>query len=57
MVDAEKTVSFMCWENWTATFKNEIRIFNNTTYKNKLKMDYRPKCKAGYYETLGGKHR
>ena len=39
MVDGEKTVSFMCWENWTATLKNEIIIFNNTTYENKLKMD------------------
>ena len=36
---------------------NKVRTLPNTTDKNKLKMDYRPKCKAGYYETLRGKHR
>jgi len=39
------------WENWTATCKkNEIRIFFNTTHKNKLKMDERPTCKTRYYQ-------
>ena len=46
-----------CWENWTATCKNEIRILPNTIHKNKLKMVKRPKCKARHYKTLGGKHR
>ena len=36
---------------------NKVRTLPNTTDKNKLKMNYRPKCKAGYYETLRGKHR
>ena len=26
-----------CWENWTATCKNEIRTLPNTIHKNKLK--------------------
>ena len=29
--------------------KNEIRILPNPIHKNKLKMDYRPKCKARTY--------
>ena len=37
--------------------KNEIRTFSPTTYKNKLKMDYRPKCKTVNYKNLRGKHR
>ena len=37
--------------------KNEIRTLPNTTHKNKLKMDQRPKCKARHYQTLRGKHR
>ena len=28
-----------CWENWTATCMNEIRILPNTIHKDKLKMD------------------
>ena len=27
------------------------------TYKNKLKMDQRPKCKTGHYKTIRGKHK
>ena len=27
-----------CWENWTATCRNEIRILPNTIHKDKLKM-------------------
>ena len=38
-------------------WRNEIRSFFNTIHKNKLKMDQRPKCKAGHYKTLRGKHR
>ena len=46
------------WENWTATCKNnEIRTYPNTTHKNKLKMDQRPKCEAGLYKILRRKHR
>ena len=37
--------------------KNEIRILPNTIYKNKLKMDSRPKYKTGHYKTLRGKYR
>ena len=29
--------------------KKEIRSFFNTTHKNKLKMDYRPKCETRHY--------
>ena len=29
--------------------KKEIRSFFNTTHKNKLKVDYRPKCETRYY--------
>ena len=35
--------------------KNEIRTLPNTRHKNKLKMNQRPKCKAGHYKTLRGK--
>ena len=28
-----------CWENWTATCKNEIRTLPNTIHKDKLKND------------------
>ena len=37
--------------------KNEIRTFSPTTYKNKLKMDYRPKCKTRNLRTPKRKHR
>ena len=37
--------------------KNEIRTLPNTIHKEKLKMDYKPKSKAGYYSTVRGKHR
>ena len=37
--------------------KNEIRTFSNIKYKNKLKVDERPKCKTGYHETPWGNHR
>ena len=36
--------------------KNEIRTLN-TIYKNKLKMDSKPKYKTRYYKILRGKHR
>ena len=31
-----------------------MRTLFTTIHKNKLKMDYRPKCKTGYYKTLRG---
>ena len=37
--------------------KSEIRSFFNTTQKNKLKTDERPKCEIRYYKTPRGKHR
>ena len=37
--------------------KEKIRTFSNTIYKNKLKMNQRPKCKARYYKTLREKYR
>ena len=36
--------------------RNEIRTTPNI-YKNKLKMDQRPKCKINYYKTPKRKHR
>ena len=35
----------------------ELKTFLNTTGKNKLKMNQRPKCKAKHYKTLRGKYR
>ena len=32
--------------------QNEIRTLPNTTHKDKLKMDQRPKCKTRNYKTL-----
>ena len=37
--------------------KSEIGTLPNTIHKNKLKMDWRSKCKAAYYKTLRGKCR
>ena len=37
--------------------KNEIRSFFNTIHKNKLKMDYRPKCEIRHYKTSKGNRR
>ena len=37
--------------------KNKIRAFFNTIWKNKLKVDKRPKYKIGYYKTPRRKHR
>ena len=37
--------------------KNEFRTLPNTIHKDKLKMDYRPKCKTRNCKTLRGKHR
>ena len=36
-------------------WKNEDRTLDNTIYKNKPKMDLRPKCKTGYHKTPRGK--
>ena len=49
-----------CWENGTVRCKKKkkkVRSFFNSIYKNKLKMDLRPKCKIAYYKTSRGKHR
>ena len=37
--------------------KNETRTLFNTIHKNKIKMDYRYKCKTRNYKTSRGKHR
>ena len=37
--------------------KNEIRTLPNAIDKDKLKMDYKTKCKIRNYKTLRGKHR
>ena len=37
--------------------KNEIRALPNTTHKDKLEMDQRPKCKTRSRKTLRRKHR
>ena len=37
--------------------KNEIRTLPNAIHKDKLKMDYKTKCKIRNYKTLRGKHR
>ena len=34
--------------------RNQNTTFSNTIYKNKLKMDYRPKCKTGNRKTPRG---
>ena len=37
--------------------KNEIRTLPNAIDKDKVKMDYKTKCKIRNYKTLRGKHR
>ena len=37
--------------------KNEVRTLPNTIHKDKLNMDYRPKCKIRNYKTPKRKHR
>ena len=46
-----------CSENWTATCKRMKSEPSVTKYKNKLKMDSRPKCKTGNHKTPRRKHR
>ena len=38
-------------------FPEIIQFTNYTRHKNKLKLDYRPECKAGHYKTLRGNQR
>ena len=40
------------WEKWTATHKKTKLEHSLAPYKNKLKMDYRPKRKTRFYKTL-----
>ena len=37
--------------------KNETRTFSDTMHRNKLKVDYRIKCKTEHDKTLRGKYR
>ena len=39
------------------TEKNEIKSFPNSIYKNKFKMDLKPKSKTKNHKTPGGKFR
>ena len=57
--NGEKTASSISGAGKTGQLyvKNEIRTLLNTIHKNKLKMDYRPKCKTRHYKILRGKHR
>ena len=57
--NGEKTASSIsgAGETGQAHVKNEIRTLPNTVHKDKLKMDYRPKCNIRNYKTLRGKHR
>ena len=52
----EKTVSSITGAGKTGQLnvREEIRTFSNTIYKNKLKMDWRSKCKTGYQKTPKG---
>ena len=45
-----------CWENWSTTCKR-MKLDYFLTPKNKLKMDYRSKCKTRNYKTPRGEHR
>ena len=46
-----------CWENWTATQKNETRPFSYIIHKDKLKMGERPQCETGIRQNPRGEHR
>ena len=53
----DSLINKLCWKNLTAAWKwMKLRTLSNTIYKNKLKMDYRPKFKTRYNKTLRGKH-
>ena len=52
-----KTASSINVAGETGQLKNKIRTLPNTIHKDKLKMDYRPKCKTRNYKTFRRKHR
>ena len=54
--NGENSVSFTSDARKTGQ-KNETRTLLNTIHKNKLKVDYKPKCKTKNYKILKGKHR
>ena len=57
--NGEKTVSSVAAAGKTEQpcVKNETRTLPNTICKSKLKMDLRPRCKAGHYKIPRRKHR
>jgi len=57
--NGEKTVSSVDAAGKTEQpcIRNETRTLPNTIHKSKLKMDLRPRCKAGHCKTPRRKHR
>ena len=57
--NGEKTISLTSGEGKTgqSLVKEWIRTVSNTMDKNKLKMDWRSKCKTRNYKIPRGKHR
>ena len=55
----EKTISLTsgAGKSGQPLLKNETRTLSNTIHKNKLKIDYRSKCKTGNYKTPRGEYR
>ena len=57
--NGEKTISLTsgAGKSGQPLVKDETRTLSNTIHKNKLKMDYRSKCKTRNYKTPREKHR